>query len=88
MKTEEIKGSAVFVVDDDPVNLNVIIDQIAEFEFDVVPIRSGEEALELHHKRKPDLILLDILMPEGIDGFDTCHRLRRMSRPGRFRSFS
>ena len=43
--------------------------------YDVVPAASGAEALELAASRRPDLVLLDIVMPE-MDGYEVCRRLR------------
>lgn len=76
MSPEMIKGSTVFVVDDNASNLKVLIDLLADFHLTAVPLRSGEELLKLLTKRVPDLILLDILLKEGIDGFETCRRLK------------
>ena len=38
--------------------------------------RSGEEALSIAARAHPDLILLDIMMPPGIDGYEVCRRLK------------
>ena len=76
MSAEIIKGSTVFVVDDNASNLQVLIDLLGGFHLTAVPLRSGEELLKLLPKRVPDLILLDILLKEGIDGFETCRRFK------------
>jgi len=71
-----LKGITVFVVDDDPNYLNVIVDSLTRFELKVIPLKSGEAALALIEKRQPDIILLDVQMPGSIDGFETCRRLK------------
>ena len=81
---DKIKGSTVFVVDDNSLNLKVLAEYLSGFELVVVPILSGEEALELVLKRKPDIMLLDIMMPAGIDGFETFRRLNMLGQKGSF----
>lgn len=65
----------IFVVDDNPRNLNVLFDHLEMSNFRVMGSISGELALEAIPQVQPDLILLDIMMP-GIDGFETCRRLK------------
>jgi DNA-binding response OmpR family regulator len=63
------------VVDDEPENRTALEDLFKD-EFDVTLAKDGLEALELITEAKPDLVLLDILMPR-LDGLQTCHRLRQ-----------
>ena len=65
----------VLIVDDEPINLNVLIETLGHEGFNVSVARSGDAALTKVHKVAPDIILLDVLMP-GIDGFETCRRLK------------
>lgn len=67
----------VLVVDDDRV-ARALHRSILATQFDVVTAGSGEEALEICRQRLPDLILLDIEMPE-LGGIETCRRLREIS---------
>lgn len=76
MNWEKLKGVVVFVVDDNPNNLNVIKDNLTQYGLKVIPLRSGEAALDLITRVLPDIILLDVNMPGGIDGFETCRRLK------------
>ncbi len=62
------KKAKIIVVDDNVTNLN-IVRKALEDEYDLVLIPSGEKALKIVEKVKPDLILLDIEMPE-MDGFE------------------
>ena len=65
----------ILAVDDDKTNL-LLLERVLEREgFGVTTAISGREALEAVHHTPPDLILLDIRMPE-MDGFETCRRLR------------
>ncbi|WP_406655633.1 PAS domain S-box protein [Methanolobus sp. ZRKC2] len=66
--------SRILVVDDDPVNVQLIEAQLAN-EYDIITALSGEEALEAVCHKKPDLIILDVMMP-GINGFETCRRIK------------
>lgn len=71
----DYRNHTLLVVDDNPANLSVIVEYLSEFGFEVIVARNGEKALELAKSAKPDLILLDIMLP-GIDGFETCRRLK------------
>jgi two-component system sensor histidine kinase/response regulator len=65
----------ILIVDDNPTNLKVLFDYLAEQHYKVLVAEDGEAALEQAQRSQPDLILLDVLMP-GIDGFETCRRLK------------
>jgi CheY-like chemotaxis protein len=71
----QITGRTILIVDDNPVNLGVIVEHLEYRGFDVAVALGGEEALDRADFLKPDLILLDVMMP-GIDGFETCRRLK------------
>ena len=64
----------VLVVDDDPVNLDILV-QTLEQDYFLIIAKNGKRALELARSHQPDLILLDILMPE-MDGFEVCRCLK------------
>ena len=70
-----VSGATVLVVDDQPVNIQMVGSLLAAAGFDVMPARSGSEALTRIRARMPDLILLDLLMP-GMDGFAVLATLR------------
>ena len=65
----------VLMVDDTPANLNVLFDLLTGHGFEVSVAEDGESALQEVDYVRPDLILLDVLMPT-MDGFTTCQRLR------------
>ncbi len=77
MDSEKIDLSSmkILLVDDIPANLNVLVETLKKEGYNLSFATSGELALTTVQKLKPDLILLDIMMP-GIDGFETCQRLK------------
>lgn len=72
--TANRRGS-ILIVDDIPVNIDVLFKYLSNNDFKVYVARDGESALEQVAFARPDLILLDVVMP-GIDGFETCRRLK------------
>ena len=73
--TTPMKKELVLVVDDHPKVLRFIEIDLKLRGFEVVTTTSGEKALELVRSAKPDIILLDIVMP-GVDGFEVLSKLR------------
>ena len=69
------KKQCVLVVDDHPKVLRFIEIDLKLRGFEVVTTTSGSEALELVKSGKPDIVLLDIIMP-GMDGFEVLQKLR------------
>ena len=65
----------VLVVDDNRINLSSISNVLREYGFKVFTAMDGETALKRATRINPHLILLDVMMP-GIDGFETCRRLK------------
>ena len=65
----------VLVVDDNPTNLSVLVNLLRDVGMRVLVATDGESAIDQTQYVKPDLILLDVMMP-GIDGFETCQRLK------------
>ncbi|MCR9119042.1 MAG: response regulator, partial [bacterium] len=66
----------ILAVDDVAANL-LILDELLGDEYELICCESGDKAIELAPKLRPDLILLDIMMP-GLDGYETCRQLRAM----------
>ncbi len=67
--------ATLLIVDDIPANLGVLFTYLRDLNFCVYIAENGEDALKQIPYAKPDLILLDVMMP-GIDGFETCRRLK------------
>jgi len=65
----------ILVADDTPANLSVLLELLGQAGYEVLIAEDGESALARAAYARPDLILLDVLMPE-LDGFATCERLK------------
>jgi len=70
------RRDTVLVVDDTPETLGFLTDMLDNAGFTVLIATDGESALHLVEQITPDLVLLDAVMP-GLDGFETCRRLKR-----------
>jgi len=71
----ENKPSHILIVDDNPENLRLLVNILQNEGYIVRPARNGLTALNSARSDRPDLILLDILMPK-MDGYETCRRLK------------
>lgn len=69
------KAVTILLVDDSPVNLAVIVESLEREGAEILVAQDGEEALQRAEMTRPDIILLDVMMP-GIDGFEVCRRLK------------
>jgi signal transduction histidine kinase len=78
LKDDEAVPS-VLIVDDTVENLRLLADLLGEQGYDVRPVTNGRQALQAVEQDPPDLILLDINMPE-MDGYEVCRRLRLNER--------
>src|SRR5438046_8170642 len=65
----------VLVVDDTPLNIKLLGDLLAVKGYAVATAANGEEALAKLAAEKPDIVLLDVMMP-GLSGYDVCRRIR------------
>lgn len=65
----------VLVVDDMPETVEVLVETLLLKGFDVIPAYDPKTALKIAMDRPPDIILLDIMMPE-MDGYEVCRRLK------------
>jgi DNA-binding response OmpR family regulator len=72
---EKISGMKILIVDDTPANLDILGHILQRSGLEVSFAPKGEIALELVNKDKPDLILLDVMMP-GMDGYEVCTKLK------------
>jgi signal transduction histidine kinase len=66
----------ILLVDDEPDNLNILGEILILEGYKVRQVSSGEQAIKVTEKEKPDLILLDIIMPD-MDGYEVCHRFKQ-----------
>jgi PAS domain S-box-containing protein len=67
----------ILVVDDEPMNVELLHAYLMA-DYDIIPAYNGSDALELVAKEKPDLVLLDVMMP-GLTGYEVCENIKRSS---------
>ena len=68
-------AATVLIVDDEPLNVDLLEQELAAAGYRTVAATSGNEALAVAARAHPDLILLDVMM-NGLDGYETCRRLK------------
>ena len=69
------RSKAILIVDDTPDNLLILFSYLEDKGYRILLAEDGETGLQIARSKSPDLILLDVLMPD-IDGFETCRRLK------------
>ena len=73
--SELLSESRILIVDDESTNINILGESLSD-DYIVAAANSGEEALRIIQKeRKPDLILLDVMMPD-MTGFEVCQKIK------------
>ena len=65
----------VLLVDDNPQNLKVLYETLKDKGYRLLIANEGQKALDLAHRHQPEVILLDIMMPD-MDGYEVCERLK------------
>ncbi len=68
----------ILLIDDDPTLLHLLGEFLKDDSFEVISALNGSAGLRLAYDQRPDLILLDVMLP-GMDGWEVCARLREMS---------
>ena len=71
-----MEAKKILVVDDSPTDLHILTEMLTKNGYTVVGAESGEESIELAKSEKPDLILMDIVMP-GMNGFEATRAIAR-----------
>lgn len=74
--SEESKNTSILIVDDTEPNVRLLAHVVKKEGYEVMAAFSGKDALALIDKRKPDIILLDVMMPD-MDGFEVCRKLKK-----------
>lgn len=69
----------ILIVDDEPRLVRLVREVLGAVGYEVLESAEGETALEMVALERPDLVLLDILLPKGMDGYETCRRIREFS---------
>ena len=67
----------ILVVDDEPHIVEIVRDYLKQAGYRVLTAGDGQTALTLARHEHPDLIVLDLMLPGGLDGLDVCRRLRQ-----------
>jgi putative two-component system response regulator len=76
LETLDYRGARVLVVDDNPLNVELMAENLEQAGYEVVRAGSGEEALARAAEQSFDMVLLDVMMP-GLDGFQVCERMKK-----------
>ena len=71
-------GKKILVVDDEPTFVRLVSQTLTHKGYEVLTASDGKEALRLVFAHRPDLVLLDVIMPK-MDGWQTCSRIREIS---------
>jgi two-component system, sensor histidine kinase and response regulator len=71
----QTESELILIVDDEPRNLQVLGSFLKQNGYSVAVAQDGQQALDFVQKRLPNIILLDVMMPE-MDGFEVCRRLK------------
>jgi len=72
-------AAQILLVDDNPTNLQVLYQTLEGHGYRLLAARGGKDAIAIAERAAPDLILLDVMMPD-LDGFETCVRLKASER--------
>jgi two-component system sensor histidine kinase/response regulator len=73
--TETTATDCLLVIDDQEANIQVLGSMLGKLGFEILPATDGDQAIRRMNSRRPDLILLDLLMP-GKDGFEICRQIQ------------
>lgn len=72
------KEKTILVVDDQPSLVRLVRDNLESRQYRVTSATEGNKALDIVENEKPDLVILDVMMP-GMDGYEVCRRIREFS---------
>ncbi len=79
MKVTKMTRSKILVVEDEPKLAKLVRSLLESDGYRVVAATNGEDALDMVELTQPDLMLLDLLLPGQIDGYEVCKRIRTVS---------
>lgn len=72
----DIRNSCILIIDDTPKNIQVLGTILKREDYQISFAQSGQQAVDMLPQLRPDLILLDIMMP-GLDGYETCQLIKK-----------
>lgn len=73
-----MQGSTILIIDDEPAILHWLASALSQMGYEVYTAASGPEGLRQFYTLRPDLIILDLMMPD-VDGWTVCERIRQVS---------
>lgn len=79
MNTENLREAKVLVIDDTPSNIAILFEYLRAYDVEVLVTQDGPSGVELAETEQPDIILLDVMMPQ-VDGYETCRMLKENAR--------
>jgi len=71
----------ILVIEDSKISLKILCDHIQKMDFSPIPAETGTMGVDLFLKERPDLVLLDIIMPD-LDGYEVARQIRQLEIPG------
>src|SRR5689334_9514429 len=75
LATDLTNTATILIVDDEPLNVDLLEQELSDAGYRTLSATNGDEALSAAAKSAPDLVLLDVMM-EGMDGYEVCKRLK------------
>ncbi|MFA9560512.1 ATP-binding protein [Evansella sp. AB-rgal1] len=75
-ETSSTKTATILIADDEPINLQVLVNQLKLEDYEIITVTNGSEVLELVRSNSVDLLILDIMMP-SMSGYEVCEKLRQ-----------
>jgi DNA-binding response OmpR family regulator len=79
--TPKIHQKKILIVDDDPSIREILATQLGRLHYDTATAEDGEQAVIRFKSEKPDLILMDVMMPR-MDGLTACQKIRASEKQG------
>lgn len=76
MNCKNLKKKRILIVDDEPTIIEMVQIRLEVAGFDVLSAENGQEGLEKVRREKPDLVILDIMMPK-MNGYQVCRELKK-----------
>lgn len=74
--TNQQAKSRILIADDDPELVGILMKRLQNLDCDIITASDGSEALELTRKHRPDIVILDVMMP-NMNGWEVCKAIRR-----------
>jgi len=69
----------ILAVDDEPRVVRLVTEVLGAMGYQIIAASNGEAAIEMAALEQPDLVLLDVRLPHGLDGYEVCRRIREFS---------